>query len=151
MEILANVLSLLGGAFSYLYESLGNSLFIIIPFLLFIGIVAMWRMFEKANQPGWACIVPIYNVIVFLRIVGRPAKHIWLFLIPVYNIYLLFKVHFELIESFGQRNVLDYFLLVIFNVFYIMNLGLSYENIYEGPAYQTSKEGSSNVGSAQVA
>ena len=31
-----------------------------------------WRIFEKAGQPGWAAIIPIYNVIVLLEIVGRP-------------------------------------------------------------------------------
>ncbi|MDD3480667.1 MAG: DUF5684 domain-containing protein [Patescibacteria group bacterium] len=36
-------------------------------------IVCMWKIFVKAGKPGWAAIVPIYNVIVLLEIIGRPA------------------------------------------------------------------------------
>jgi hypothetical protein len=36
-------------------------------------IAGMWKMFVKAGKPGWAAIIPIYNYIVNLQIVGRPA------------------------------------------------------------------------------
>lgn len=35
-------------------------------------LVSMWKIFEKAGQPGWAAIIPIYNAIVLLKIVGKP-------------------------------------------------------------------------------
>jgi hypothetical protein len=38
-----------------------------------ISIASVWKTFEKANQPGWAVLVPIYNVVVLLRIAGKPA------------------------------------------------------------------------------
>ena len=37
-----------------------------------ILLVAAWRIFDKAGKPGWAAIIPIYNVIVLLEIVGKP-------------------------------------------------------------------------------
>ena len=30
-------------------------------------IVTMWKVFEKANQPGWAAIVPFYNIYIVLK------------------------------------------------------------------------------------
>lgn len=36
-------------------------------------LICMWKVFQKAGKPGWAAIVPIYNVIVMLEIVGRPT------------------------------------------------------------------------------
>ncbi len=39
-----------------------------VAFYVFVG----WKFFEKANQPGWAAIVPIYNMVVILQIIGRP-------------------------------------------------------------------------------
>lgn len=31
-------------------------------------IVSLWKIFKKAGKPGWASIVPIYNMIVLLEI-----------------------------------------------------------------------------------
>ena len=64
--------------------------FIIAGALLFIvASVGQWRLYEKAGQPGYAIFIPIYNIIVFLRIVGRPAWHMLFFFIPLFN-FLLF-------------------------------------------------------------
>ncbi|MFY7972737.1 MAG: DUF5684 domain-containing protein [Flavobacteriales bacterium] len=46
-------------------------------FVLYIGLIAlmissMWKIFAKANQPGWAAIVPLYNAIIYFRIIQRP-------------------------------------------------------------------------------
>jgi hypothetical protein len=45
-----------------------------IPLLVFwvVSIVAMWKLFVKAGQPGWAAIVPIYNLVVLLQVAGMP-------------------------------------------------------------------------------
>ena len=40
-------------------------------------IAAMWKVFTKAGKPGWAAIVPIYNIIVLLGIAGKPACRGW--------------------------------------------------------------------------
>jgi hypothetical protein len=132
--------------FSQLYATFGDGIFILGAIFAFIGVVAQWRLYTKAGQPGIASIVPIWNVIVFLRIVGRPAKHIFLFLIPVYGqLYMLPKVYIELCNSFGKNTILDYILVIVFNGFYILNLGLSYEVAYVGPVYGTEKAHASSA------
>ena len=124
--------------FSSVYATMGNGIFVLLIVIGFIAVVAQWRLYEKAGQPGIACLVPIWNIIVFLRVVGRPASHIFLFLIPVYGqLYMIPKVYFELCNSFGQRSILDYVMVIIFNGFYVLNLGLSYEIEYLGPVYGT--------------
>lgn len=118
------------------YATFGDGIFVIAIIFGFIGIVAQWRLYEKAGQPGIASIVPIWNFIVFLRIVGRPANHIFLFLIPIYGqLYMIPKVYIELCDSFGKSTILDYIMVILFNGFYILNLGLSYEAEYLGPVY----------------
>ena len=55
---------------------------------LVIGIVCligMWKVFEKAGQPGWAVLIPIYNLVVMFRLGGQSgwfALAILLNLIP---------------------------------------------------------------------
>ena len=35
-------------------------------------IVSQWKIYTKANRPGWACLITIYNIIVLLKIIGKP-------------------------------------------------------------------------------
>lgn len=113
---------------------------ILAALLLLIGAVAKWRMFIKCRQPGLAAIVPVWDFIVVLRIVGRPAGHILFFLIPVFNIYFAFKLIIELAQSFGKTSVVDYIFAVVFNLFYLLNLGLAYNEEYHGPVYGVSSK-----------
>src|ERR1700675_4595636 len=58
---------------------IGGGLGLIVGIFL---VVAMWKVFSKAGQPGWAAIIPIYNLYVWCKIVGRPWWWILLMLIP---------------------------------------------------------------------
>lgn len=46
--------------------------------LIALMITSMWKIYAKANQPGWASIIPVYNLIVFFRVIQRPKW--WLFI-----------------------------------------------------------------------
>ena len=70
--------------------------------IVIIVIVAYWKIFEKAGQPGWAAIIPIYNIIVLLQIVGKPIWWFILMLIPVINIIFAIWVINLLSKSFGK-------------------------------------------------
>ncbi len=63
---------------------------------------SLWKVFTKAGQPGWAALIPIYNFIVLLKIVGRPIWWIVLFLVPIVNIVVLFIIYIDLAKSFGK-------------------------------------------------
>ena len=63
----------------------GGVLFIVWLAVIVLVFVSLWKLFEKAGKPGWAGIVPIYNAIVLLEIVGRPLWWIVLLLVPCLN------------------------------------------------------------------
>ena len=119
-----------------IWEEIGTAPKLIAMFFFIIASVGQWRLYAKANQPGYAIFIPIYNLIVFLRIIGRPAGHVWFFFIPVFNIFFIVKVWFETCDSFGKSTTLDYALIIIFNFFYILNMGLAYDIEYVGPSYK---------------
>lgn len=109
---------------------------------LFLGAIvasANFRLFQKSGQPGWAAFVPGYNVVVAMRILGRPDWHAALFLVPIFNVYLTFKTIAELAQSFGKTSNADAVLAIVLNVFYIINLALSEDEGYVGPAYGEAK------------
>ncbi len=47
------------------------------------GIIVMWKLFVKAGKPGWASIVPFYNLYVFFEITWGNG---WLFLLILLSI-----------------------------------------------------------------
>jgi hypothetical protein len=89
-------------------EAVGLAIGIMIVYFVFIlafiilMVISMWKIFEKAGKPGWAAIVPIYNVIILLEIVGRPLWWIILLIIPCVNIVINIIVCIDLAKSFGK-------------------------------------------------
>jgi len=74
---------------------------------VYVAIIALmiagyWRTFEKAGQPGWAAIIPIYNVYILLKLVGRPGWWLVLYLIPVVTFVVDLIVSLDLATSFGR-------------------------------------------------
>ena len=65
-------------------------------------IAAMWKVFVKAGQPGWAAIVPIYNCVVLLQIAGKPVWWILLLLIPFVNIVVAIMMWHAISTNFGK-------------------------------------------------
>jgi len=95
-------------------------------------IVALWKIFTKAGQPGWASLIPIYNIYIWCKIVGRPGWWVILMLIPFVNFIIAIILCIDLAKSFGH--VVGFgvglaFLGIIF--FPILGFGSAQ---YQGPA-----------------
>jgi len=71
--------------------------------IIVLLIASIWIVFTKAGKPGWAAIIPIYNIIVLLEIVGKPWWWLLLMLIPIVNIVILVIVYHKLSLSFGHE------------------------------------------------
>ena len=92
--------------------------------LLVFEVIATWKMFEKAGKPGWASIVPVYNVVVLLDIIGYKWYYIFLFLlggIPfighVALILFSISLSIKLAKSYNQSTGFGIGLLLISMVF----------------------------------
>jgi hypothetical protein len=85
------------------YDFLFNPVFIIcwLAFTIFI-IAAYWKVFTKAGQPGWAAIIPIYNIYIMTKIAGKPGIWTLLCLIPVVNIIFVIWLYNMISKSFGH-------------------------------------------------
>jgi hypothetical protein len=105
-----------------------------IIYLAFIIVVfaGLWKIFVKAGKPGWAALIPIYNIVVLLEIVGKPVWWIILFLIPCVNIVFFVWVYNLLSKSFGQSEGFTIGMVILPFVF-IPLLGFG-NYAYLGPA-----------------
>jgi hypothetical protein len=81
-------------------------------------IVSVWKVFTKAGKPGWASIIPIYNLIVMLEITGKPIWWIVLFLIPFVNFVAAILLSLALSEKFGKSTGFGIGLALVSFVFF---------------------------------
>jgi hypothetical protein len=70
--------------------------------LLIWSVAASWKVYEKAHQPGWAALIPIYNIYIMLKIAGRPGWWLVLYLIPLVNIVAHIMVSIDIAKAFGK-------------------------------------------------
>ncbi len=89
--------------------------FIYLVVILFY-IVVNWKIFTKAGKPGWACIVPIYNIVVLLQIIQRPVWWILLFFIPFVNLIISVVMAIDLAKAFGKSEVFGIVGLFLFPI-----------------------------------
>jgi hypothetical protein len=95
-------------------------------------IVAMWKVFTKTGQPGWASIIPIYNLYIWCKIVGRPWWWILLMLIPFVNFIILIILCIDTAKSFGKGAGFGIGLALLGIIFWpILGFGSAQ---YQGPA-----------------
>jgi hypothetical protein len=80
--------------------AMGTGVMIVWLVVVVLMIAAMWKVFTKAGEPGWAAIVPIYNYYVLDKIAGRPTWWLllWIFLGPIAYIV----ISFDIAKRFGK-------------------------------------------------
>ncbi len=95
-------------------------------------IVCLWKIFTKAGHPGWASIIPIYNLYILTKIIGKPGWWVILFLVPFVNIIMAIILPFLVAKVFGQSAAFGVGLLFLPIIFYpILAFGSAR---YLGPA-----------------
>lgn len=104
---------------------------------VFVAVVvaSMWKIFTKAGKEGWAAIIPIYNTIVTLEIVGRPTWWLVWYLVPVANVVVSIIVALDLAKVFGKSAGYGLLLAFVPLVGYPM-LAFS-DSTYQGPLANT--------------
>ena len=79
----------------------GTFMFVWLAIVVFM-IASIWKVFTKAGQPGWASIIPIYNVYIMLKIADKPGWWLLLFFIPVVNLIIAILTAVGIANNFGK-------------------------------------------------
>lgn len=135
MEILLNLEAIIqSNIYSRIMSPLliGMPQILLIVVLLLIFILPNWFLYEKANQPGWASLIPIYSTLIWLRVIGKPWYWLILFLIPYVNLIFIIWATNLTSKSFGKDVGYTIGLILLPFIFYpILAFGSS---TYVGPA-----------------
>lgn len=116
--------------------------------LLYLGLaimmlVGMWKLYTKAGKPGWASIIPIYNVIVWLEMIGRPGWWVIGLFIPFVNFILLIVMYLELAKAFGKSALFGVG-MIFFPYIFLLILAFGSAR-YQGPAVAPAGQAPGNA------
>lgn len=116
---------------SGIFAGIGGLLYLAIIVLVYAG---LWKLFVKADRPGWAAIIPIYNLIVMQDIIGREGWKIVLLLIPFVNIYFGITLYISFAKSYGKTGIGNYLAIIFLSIIVLPLWGFSDTVRYVGPS-----------------
>jgi hypothetical protein len=87
-------------------------------FCFAIYALLFWRLFEKAGQPGWASMIPIYNIYILCKIGGKPGWWWLLCCIPAVNVIFIIWIYNMVSKSFGKDEAYTVGLVLLGIVFF---------------------------------
>ena len=102
---------------------------VMIPFLIVLAVIilAQWKIYSKAGQPGWAALIPVYSTIVHLEVQRRPVWWIVFYLItpvPIAGGLSLLVMYIimclDLAKQFGKGGGFAAGLIFLFPIFLLI-------------------------------
>ena len=118
-------------------------IFDILLILYFVGVIlGLWFVFKKADIEPWKALIPIYNIVVWIKICGKSWRWYIYFIIPAINVFTFLLLVVETAKCFRRYNFWEQTFAVIFPWIYLPLLGLSkfeYTNPKELPPHKISE------------
>ena len=96
----------------------GAAAYIISMIVAIATIVFIWKVYVKAGEPGWAAIIPFYNMYVLFKITWNNGWKFLLLLIPIYNIVVMIQTYIKLAKAFGKSGGFAAGLIVLCPIFF---------------------------------
>ena len=107
-----------------------SAIIIIYLAVIVLSIVSLWVVFQKAGQPGWGAIIPIYNVFLMIKIAQKPGWWLILYLVPLVNIVIGIIVSIEIARHFGKSDAFGVGLIFLPFIFYpLLAFGDAHYNV----------------------
>ncbi|MEM6771263.1 MAG: S26 family signal peptidase, partial [Bacteroidota bacterium] len=118
-----------------------------LSWVLLIGYVALsfalYKLFPKAEKPANHALIPVYNMMVVAKLVGRKPWHALLLLIPYFNVFIFAGLMVDLARSFGRFSFGENVLSVIASWGYFGWVGSKEDDAqfsYRGPILDVERE-----------
>ena len=116
-------------------------LYNILMMLYFAGtVLGLWFVFKKAGVAPWKALVPVYNIVVWVKVCGK--KKVWYlyFLIPAFNVFAFLLLVVETARVFRRYNFWEQTFSVIFPWIYLPVLGLNKKAQYVDPRVEKPRK-----------
>jgi signal peptidase I len=100
---------------------------------LIASIIGLFKIFEKAGQPGWYILIPFFNFYIWLKIIKKPLWWYVFILVPFINVFMILLMIVEVLKCFNKHGLGEQALGVIFPFIYLPYLGFSPKEQYTDP------------------
>ncbi|MGM8363157.1 signal peptidase I [Flavobacterium sp. ARAG 55.4] len=102
---------------------------VFILIMLIIHGVSTWKLYKKVGRKPLEAFIPIFNLVILMKIINRPRWWCILLFVPIINLIMIPVIWVETIRSFGKNTIQDT-LLVLFTLgFYITYLNYTSQNL----------------------
>jgi len=115
-----------GGIAKFFFVAIGLAVLLSI-----VNVVAYQKLYTLAGHSGWHVWVPIYNLVVHLKIAGLPAWAILGYLIPYVGAFMPLFTSYRFAKAFGKSH-LYCMLFAVFNPIMTAHLAFSGATLYVG-------------------
>ncbi len=117
-----------------------------ILFILLVQVIhflGTWKLYKIAGRKPWEAAVPIYNAVILMKIINRPAWWVILLFIPIINLLMFPVIWVETVRSFGRNSLADTWLAILTLGFYIyyVNYALEVTHIKDRSLHPKSSSG----------
>ena len=114
-------------------------------FLVAFGYIAgLYRIFQKAEIKGWKAFIPIYNIVIILKIIGKPRWFVVFLIIPIISNLVIPYTLIQLYRRFGISSFWKILLGILFSFVYIPIVGFSSQYNFSGQS-QTKYDFKSDI------
>ncbi len=117
-----------------------------ILFILLVQVIhflGTWKLYKIAGRKPWEAAIPIYNAVILMKIINRPAWWVILLFIPIINLLMFPVIWVETVRSFGRNSLADTWLAILSLGFYIyyVNYALEVTHIKDRSLHPKSSSG----------
>jgi hypothetical protein len=82
--------------------AMSSTMMLFILAVVVLMIAATWRVYERAGEPGWAVLVPIFNIYILCKVARMSPWWMLAVIIPIVNIIFAFATSFGVAKRFGK-------------------------------------------------
>lgn len=81
-------------------------------------IASQWIIFQRAGEPGWKCLIPLYNMYILMQICGKPGWWMFLLFVPLVGLVVYLFAMLALAKKFGKSELYGVGLLLLPMIFF---------------------------------
>ena len=96
-------------------------------------IIGLWKLFPLAGEQGWKAFIPLYNFIVWLKVIKKPWWWIFLIITPGVNFLMVAIMYLLTAKAFNKKTVQDRAVAFLFGFIYLPYIGFQADTKYAGP------------------
>ena len=101
---------------------------------------SLWKIFEKAGRKSWEGFVPVYNILIWLKVIKKPWWWVFFFIIPFVNFVVTIGCNVETARLFGKYSPKDTIMCILLPWYYIPFLAYDEKNQLVEPTDWTKPE-----------